>query len=109
MNYLQILLVLFLLFALSRVVLRYYDRQLKKKEFIFWAILFSAAVLGVIFPIATTEIAKFLGIGRGVDLITYAAIVVLSYLMFRAYVYIEDLRHEITKLVRKIALETEKK
>lgn len=100
----QIVLAIFLIFALSRVVLRFRDRKLSPLEFIFWAFLFIAAIIGVSFPDQTTRIAKMVGIGRGVDLVIYGSIVVLFYLVFRIYVMMEGLHHEITELIRKIAL-----
>ena len=109
MNIVQIFLLVFLLFALSRVVLRFRDRHIKKEEFGFWSILFVSAIAVVAFPNETTSFAKLVGIGRGVDLIVYASIVTLFYLVFRIYVFMEDIRHEITELVRKIALENKKK
>jgi len=105
----QILLAAFLFFALSRVFLRLRDHKIKSAEFGFWGLLFGSAIFGVIFPSETTNLARLLGIGRGVDLIVYASIVTLFYLMFRAYVLMEDIRHEITELVRKIALEKKSK
>lgn len=100
----QFFLILFLLFAASRVLLRFRDHKLHVGEFIFWFLLFMIAVLGVIFPRETTKIANFLGIGRGADLIIYASVATLFYLVFRIYILMEDLRHEITEVVRKIAL-----
>lgn len=100
----QVLLSIFLLFALSRVMLRFWDKQISPKEFFFWAIVFAAAILITFFPNKTSDLANFLGIGRGADLITYASIAILFYLVFRIYVYLEDLRHQITEVVRKIAL-----
>lgn len=100
----QALLIIFLLFALSRVVLRFQGRQIKATEFIFWAILFTTAIVVTAFPSETTKLANALGIGRGVDLVVYASIVTLFYLVFRIYVQLEDLRHEITEVIRKIAL-----
>ena len=100
----QILLIVFLIFALSRVVLRFRSGQIKATEFFFWSVLFISAIAVVTFPQETTNLANILGIGRGVDLVVYASIVTLFYLVFRIYVMIEDLRHEITLLVRKIAL-----
>ncbi|MCL4397648.1 DUF2304 family protein [Patescibacteria group bacterium] len=108
MNIIQIILIVSLLFALSRVFLRLRDHKVSVAEFGFWAILFSGAITVVVFPNETTHFAQFLGIGRGVDLIVYASIVTLFYLMFRAYVLMEDIRHEITELVRKIALQDKK-
>lgn len=105
MTIIQVILLVFLAFALSRVYLRLRDHKIKSVEFVFWIILFGGAVAGVIFPNEITNLARLLGIGRGVDLILYASIVTLFYLMFRAYVLMEDTRHEITELVRKIALD----
>lgn len=100
----QIILILFLIFALSRVFLRFRGRQIRPVEFVFWTVLFSIAMIGVALPYEISRVAAILGVGRGVDLITYVSITVLFYLVFRLYVYLEDVRHEITEVVRKIAL-----
>ncbi len=105
----QILLVIFLLFALSRVVLRFRGGQITLGEFLFWGVLFSGAIVGIILPDETTKFANALGITRGVDLVVYASIVALFYLVFRVYVAVENLRHEITGLVRKLALDKKNK
>jgi hypothetical protein len=109
MTLIQIILVFFLLFALSRVVLRFRGGQIRAMEFVFWATLFSLAIVGVLLPTELSRLAGILGIGRGVDLIIYISIVALFYLVFRLYVALEDVRHEITQLVRKIALKDAKK
>ena len=105
----QFILITFLVFAISRVFLRSRDGSLSLGEFIFWASLFSAAAFGVIEPSFTSYIAQLLGIGRGADIAVYFSIVLLFYLIFRTNIMIENLRHEITKLVREIALTTEAK
>lgn len=109
MTVVQIILTIFLLFALSRVVLRFRGGQIKFTEFGFWSFLFSMAIVVILYPTETTKLANNLGIGRGVDLVVYASIVTLFYLVFRIYVMMEDIRHEITELVRKIALERKSK
>lgn len=105
MTIIQVILALFLLFALSRVFLRFRGGQIRATEFIFWALLFTTAILVVVLPTETTRLANSLGVGRGVDLVVYASIIMLFYLVFRLYVLLEDVRHEITELVRKIALQ----
>ena len=105
----QIFLVIFLLFALSRVILQFRNGQIKIGEFLFWALLFATAIIVVVRPQETTMLANKLGIGRGVDLVVYASIALLFYMVFRAYVFLEEIRHEITQLVRKMALENKKK
>lgn len=56
-------------------------------------------------PQTTDTIAKLVGVGRGVDFIIYISIISLFYLVFRMFVKIEDVEREITKLVRKLAIE----
>lgn len=104
MTIIQLLFLPFLLFALSRVFLRFKDKQIKITEFGFWTLLFLTAIVVIVFPNETTNFAKILGIGRGVDLVVYASIITLFYLVFRIYVLMENIRHEITEVVRKIAL-----
>ncbi|MEK7565619.1 MAG: DUF2304 family protein [Patescibacteria group bacterium] len=108
MALIQIILIAFSLFALSRVVLRFRGGQIRGMEFIFWSTLFSIAIIGIALPGELSRLAGLLGIGRGVDLITYASIAILFYLVFRLYVFLEDIRHEITEVVRMIALQKKK-
>lgn len=103
-NLIQIFLTVFLIFALSRVILRFKGGNLSLAGLLFWSVSFGLAAFFVIFPIYTSEIARSLGIGRGVDVIIYASIIILFYLVFRLYVYMQDIRKEITDLVKKIAL-----
>jgi hypothetical protein len=100
----QIILFLFLSFAISRVYLRAKEGTLKIGEILFWGGLFTLATVGIFDPRFTTFAAKQLGIGRGVDVVLYLSIILLFYLIFRTNVMMENLHHEITKLVQEIAL-----
>lgn len=103
----QLILVGFLLFAISRVYLRAREGTLKLGEILFWGSLFAIAIFGVIDPNFTNYVANILGIGRGADVVVYISIVLLFYLIFRTNVMLENIRHEITKLVREIALQND--
>ncbi len=105
----QILLTIFLIFALSRVVLRFKGGNVSLPGLLFWGLLFGSAIVFVLIPGVTSEIAKQLGIGRGADAVVYTSIVVLFYLVFRLYVYIQDIRQDITDIVKTIALKDAKK
>ena len=100
----QILLVLFLLFAFSRVVLRRQEGTITLGSFFFWAGLWLLAIVSIIRPDFTTYLARQLGIGRGADIVIYASILILFYLLFRTNILIENLRHDITKIIRDLAL-----
>lgn len=106
---LQVILAFFILFALSRVFLQFKNGGVSLIGLIFWTVLFGSAIIFTVFPILTSDIARSIGIGRGVDVIVYTSIVILFYLVFRLYVYIQDLKREITDLVNKLALKDIKK
>lgn len=100
----QIFLLIFIMFAASRVILRVKDGTITVRTSIFWLALWVLATIGILLPATTSKIASVFGVGRGVDVIVYSSLAIIFYLVFRLYVIIEDLRHEITFLVRKIAL-----
>lgn len=104
---LQILAVTFLVFAFSRVWLRAREGSIGWGMFVFWTLIWVLAIVAVIKPDLTQQIADKLGVGRGADAVIYISIVVLFYLIFRSNVAIENLRHEITKLTREIAISRE--
>ena len=100
----QVILIIFIFWAISRVYLRAKDKSLTSGEGMFWFSIFALAAVGVIDPNFTTYLARQLGIGRGSDVVIYLSIVLLFYLIFRINVYLENIRHDITKLVREISL-----
>ena len=106
---LQIVVVLFALFALSRTVLRFKDGNINKKELAFWSSIWIALIVVVFLPGIAGGLAEFLGIGRTIDVLVYAAIVLLFYLIFKLYVKLETIEQEITTIVRKVALRKKKR
>ena len=106
MNYLllQIIALVFVLFSLSRVILRYNKNKTKFRETLFWVILWIAAVLIIIFPDIMSLIAKDLGVSRGVDIIIYFSIMILFYLNFKGMIRDEKVEQDISKIVKEITL-----
>lgn len=100
----QILLILFILFAISRVLLRAREKVISTQIALFWSAVWIVALIGVVLPNTTTLVADYFGVGRGVDVIVYISLALLFYLVFRIFVMIEDLKHDITNLVRLLAL-----
>lgn len=108
MEIIQIIILIFVLFALSRVFLRIKDKQITAGEGIFWAGIWLLVGILVFIPVIMSAIANFLGIRRGVDLFVYLAIILLFYLMYRVYVKTETIEQEITKVVREVSLKKSK-
>ena len=105
MTIIQIFILLFALFAISRTLRQFRQGALSIVWLIFW-IVFWIAVGGVALSPQTTDVvAKLVGVGRGADFIIYLSMIALFYLIFRLFGKIEDVEREITKLVRKLAIE----
>lgn len=104
MSVIQIGALIFFTFSLSRVVLRWRDGSQSNRDFIVWIILWISLAIIVIFPEITARIARWVGIGRGVDVVLYAAVALLFYNAFRTNVMIERLDQAITQIVRKEAI-----
>lgn len=108
-NAIQVIIVVFALFALSRAYLRYSEGKIKNREFLFWLIIWIAAIVAILYPKTVSFISDFFGIGRPADLILYTAVILLFYLVFRIYVSIDSIQQSITKVVREVAIKREKK
>lgn len=100
----QILLLIFVLFAASRAVLQFRGGTIRFGALSFWLMIWVVAIIAIFYPEETTRIARLLGIGRGVDVVVYASIAILFYLVFRLHVYQENIRTEISQLIREISL-----
>lgn len=105
----QILLLIFVLFAASRAVLQFRGGTIRFGALSFWLLIWAVALVAIFYPEQTTEIARILGIGRGVDVVVYASIAILFYLVFRLHVYQENIRTEISQLIREVSLRDVKK
>ncbi len=69
-----------------------------------WSLLWIAGAVLVLWPGVSSRLAAAVGVGRGVDLVVYIAILAIFYLLFRIIVRIERIEHSITDIVRKDAL-----
>ena len=65
-----------------------------------WAV---AAVL-LVYPTASTSIANSVGIGRGVDFITYSLLMVFLWAHYQQYLRYKRVENEVTMLVRELAI-----
>jgi small membrane protein len=109
MNIVQILIIIFVLFAWSRAFLRLRGKNISIGEFSFWSFIWLAVIFMDLFPDVISGLSTYLGIGRAVDLLMYVSVILLFYLMFRLYVKMDIQSKELTKLVREIAIKNAKK
>jgi len=62
------------------------------------------AGIAVVFPDLTDEAAKLVGVGRGVDLVTYLVEVGTLFVLLHYYTKFVELERRVTELVREIAI-----
>lgn len=105
MIYIQILLVVFFLFALLKVIGRWRAKELTWSEALGWIVLWTGGIIVAAIPNSSAQVAKIFGIGRGVDLVIYVSLVLIFYFLFRLMTRIERIEKNITKISRKIALD----
>ncbi|MBI4149877.1 DUF2304 family protein [Candidatus Woesearchaeota archaeon] len=103
MDILLIIVVLFVLFAWSRALLRYRDHAISLGEFIFWTFIWGAVIALTTFRTRLSFVADIAGLKRPVDVLIYFSIVLLFYLLFRLYVKMESVEQNMTKVIREIA------
>lgn len=69
-----------------------------------WSLVWLAVAVVFWWPELTSRVADILHIGRGADVVTYSAIIILLYAVFRLFVRMDSLDRSITTLTREIAL-----
>jgi len=105
----QIIILLFSLFALSRVFNNIRNKNLGKIESVFWILFWVVAIFATALPEFLVNIANLLGVERGVDLVIYGSVIVLAYMIFRLYAQITSMEKKITKIIRTVAIKNGKR
>lgn len=105
----KILFTIFALFAWSRAFARFRQGLLNVKEMIFWTLLWGGLTVLVFIPGKSDLLARILGMKRGLDAMFFIGMVILYYAIYRLYAIATNHEKQMTELIRKIALENEKK
>ena len=103
MRPIQILLVALLLGA-SLFYFRHLRTRLTDRLAV--ALLASLSIVMVLVPRATTVVANWLGVGRGVDLVIYLTLLLLSFTWLMLFSRQREIQSAITAIVREQAITT---
>ena len=99
-----------ILVLIWRAVARYRKKELTSREFFYWLVFWLAISVAVIFLKQIDAWVESLGFdAKGLDVLVYGAIIFLFYLIFRIYIRLEKIEKNITKVVRRIALDEKDK
>jgi hypothetical protein len=96
----QVAILIFIIFVLTRVAARFGRGDITGREFGIWLIFWLLVGTATVLPKSTDVVAQAVGVERGADLLVYLSVIVLFFVIFKVLVRLERLDREITKLVR---------
>ena len=102
--------ILMLLIAVSTIVFAYQRLKNKKSTpaaFVLLIVLWIFLLLFTFKPDFSVPLANLFGIGRGIDLLLIAGLLISLYLGFRLYIKFDDMNQQINDLVRELAIRNE--
>lgn len=79
-------------------------RRMTPRLGIAWMLLWLAAAVAIAFPELLVELARFLGIGRGADLVFYVSILGTFLAFFLTYLRFRRVEDQLTEIVRHLAI-----
>jgi small membrane protein len=97
--------VVFSLFALSRVVLRFREGRISWGMMVVWCAAWLSIIVFTLSPAWFGGVSRSIGVQRPLDFMLIVGVVLSYYLTFRVYVYLEEIRQDMAKIVREVALE----
>ncbi len=107
---LHILATIFIVFALSRVFLRFKKKEMRRIELFFWFIIWILVLVALYIPERfIQDVSQAFGIQRGMDFLIYISIIFLFYMVFRIYAKMDRIEQNLTQIVRNDAINKEDK
>jgi small membrane protein len=100
----QIIITVFVLFAVSRILIQFKKQNVGAIGLLFWMLVWATALVIVYWPGLVHNISNWFGIGRAIDFLIYFGLLIGFYLIYRLYIKIVELEQSITKIVRSNAL-----
>ncbi|MFA6254799.1 MAG: DUF2304 family protein [Patescibacteria group bacterium] len=101
----KIIIILFIVFVFWRTFLRFRKGDITSRELVIWLIFWFLVAAATLVPKKTDAVSQWLGVERGADLLVYLSVIVLFFLVFKIIVRLEKIDRDITKVVRRTALE----
>ena len=103
--FIKFFIIIFVVFVLSRVFLRFKKKEISIYETVVWFLFWIAVIAATLLPKTTDIIARYVGVSRGADLLVYISVIVLFFIVFKLIVKIEKIGRDVTKIVRKMAID----
>ncbi len=101
----QAILLAVILLVILHITHRWRQGEIHALQWLAWLVVWLSGGAAVTFPEMTQVAARMVGVGRGVDLMIYVAVITLFYISFRTLVRVERLNRDVTEVVRMMAIE----
>ncbi len=99
----QYILILVIICVLLQTLAKFRAKNISPREFLFWLIFWLAVGAAILMPKFTVFLANYLGVGRGADLVVYASLIFVFYMIFRIFSRQNKIEKDISKIVEEIA------
>jgi small membrane protein len=100
----RVILIVCVLLIIRGIIIRRRRRELDQTAFVLWVIIWGAIGVVCVFPGTTSVLARWLGIGRGLDVVLSASVAAIFFLLFRVIARLERMERDLTRIVRQLAL-----
>lgn len=95
----------FSIFALSRVLLRFREGRISWGMMAVWSLAWLSVIAFILSPSMFGGLSRAIGIQRPLDFMLVVSLLLSYYLMFRMYIYLEEIRQDLARVVRENALD----
>lgn len=100
----QIIILIIGILAIIFSIKNFYENNFSLMTFVAWILVWLMVIFISIFPNVTTGIASMFGLGRGLDALYIASIILSYYALFKMYNKINEQRKRIDELVSELAI-----
>ncbi len=106
----QIIAIIIIVAIVARILILKKNKKINASEFVFWLAFWMVAAILVAGIRWIDRFVTGIGFsGTGIEVLLYLAVVILFYLNFRLRLKVEKMDKDITRIVRKLALDDNKK
>jgi len=101
----QFLAFIIIFYFLFRLFWQKKKNEISRNEFIFWLIFWAVSMLLILFIKKIDQlVANFGFTASGIDVLLYASVIIIFYLIFRLRLRMEKIERNLTKIIREITL-----
>lgn len=101
----QIIATLLAVITIAVILNRFLKGKTPLSTLLLWLIIWIVVIIFSFSPNITSYLANLFGIGRGLDFVVIAAILLLFYLIFRIYTELDKINSNINKIITNFALD----